>query len=1164
MKYPSTFIRWLMLLGLWVGGQTGQGQLASTRSGPPPQLLTAPLTVSLNFENRSLDAILREIERQTPYSFVYGTDRLRALRGTVQAERRPLTEVLDGLLRPFGFEYQILEKQIILSRPEQPDRSLTGRVTDASTGEGLPGVSISVKGTSRGTTSAADGSYRLVIPDGGSPLTFSSVGYARQEIVVGAGQTTLDVKLVQDARTLDEVQIVAFGEQRRRDVTGSISSLKAADIRTNLAASPDVALQGRAAGVQITQAGGSPGGAVRINVRGVASINSNSQPLLVVDGVPIVSGAYGTGGVAMNPLAELNPDDIESIEVLKDASASVLYGSRAANGVLLITTKRGKSGKPSFDLSYQQGASTPTNRVDYLDSGADYLNVLKRAAANNRNAGLAPASTNLVSLLPAGILAGSAANIPANLLVDSTTLYNTRTNWLDQVLRQGTFRQATLSASAGTEKLSVYLSGSYRKDEGIVIGQSLQRVGGRVNVTFNPTKKLSFGLNTTLNGLENRTIPLGNSYQYALTSALPAYPIQLADGTYFNGINLGNNAVNIGTNPVFYRNNYSNQTNTLRSISTAYAQVQLIPGLTFRTEWGYDYQTNKNDVLLTPALYPANLNGRERNGNGKAEKRDATSDTWNTNNTLTYTKTFQDKHRLTLLAGNSVQSQTNRANTFFTENVPEGQKYGLDTARVVLVDDSPAFRFTSFFGRVNYAYRDRYLFEASFRTDGSSRFPPGNRFASFPGVSVGWVLSEEGFVQRALPALNFLKLRASYGATGNAEIGNFSWQKSFTIVGANDAIYGGLQGARFVNPGNQALTWETTRQSDLGLEFGFLNNRISGTLDFYNKVSDGLLLEYSLGPLFGTINNAITVNLGSVRNRGVEFSLSTKNITRPQFRWSTDFNISRNKNEVLSTYAARFLNYEYQFISGPGIAAPGYALGTYYLPVFAGFDPNTGNELFQERDRTAFAVTGQTVATGNVWDGTVNNQSANNQFILDGKSPYPTVFGGLTNSFTLRQFDLSFLIYFQAGNWIYDQGERAQSYPAVGQVLRASAPGIGDLRQEVRNAEGGGLYRLQFNSNARSFESTRFLHDGSYARLKNVSLGYSLPASVAKKIHLRSLRVSLTGQNLLTWTKFKGWDPEVFPNGGGGNAGQANLGPGVTNNDLPQVRTYVVGLNVGF
>ncbi len=1156
----TLFTRWLLILSglsptLWAQ------DVASTSAVVSPKRLTDATIVTISSEGRTLDLILRDLEQQTNYTFVYSNEQFRQLKPSIAAVRQPLLTVLTSLLKPIHVAYQVVGTQIILSNQ---DRIINGRVTDAATGEGLPGVNVTIKSTSRGTTTDGEGNYRITLPNERIMLVFSFVGYVLQEITPG-NQTNLNVQLVADERSLNEVQVVAFGEQRTRDLTGSISSLKAADIRLNTAASPDVALQGRTSGVQITQSGGTPGGAVRINVRGVASINSNSQPLIVIDGVPVLTGAFGAGGVAMNPLSELNPDDIESMEILKDASASVLFGSRAANGVLLITTKKGVKGKPKFDISYQEGVNTATNRVDLVDNGADHLNILKQAARNNVRAGLAPQSTNLVSLLPTGILRGTLAPALDPLLADSTTLYNTSTNWLDQVLRTGRFRQATLGVSAGTDKLKAYVSGAYRGEKGIVVGQSFQRVSGRANLTYTPIKMLSMGVNLSANEVEVNTVPIGNSYRTALGAALPAYPVQLADGTFFNGIANGtNNTISLGTNPVFFRNNYSDRTNTFRSTNTGFIDLKPIAGLSIRTEIGYDFQRSRNDVLLNSTLYPAGISGAERGGKGRAENRDIKNRTFNINNLISYTRTLSKDHRLTLLVGNNLQSTRSDNATYITENVPDGASRGLDTSRTVVYENQLSFRFVSYFGRVNYAFRDKYLLEISARTDGSSRFGPGKRWAAFPGASVGWVVSDESFLNGS-SVVNFLKLRASYGLTGNADIGDFSWQKVFTYVGYNTAIYGGVQGGQFTSPGNTDLSWESTRQLDIGADFQLLGRRLSGTIDYYNKISDGLLLDYSLGPLAGTINNVMTINLGSVRNRGVELSLSSRNIDKKNLRWTTDFNIARNENRVLSTYNAPFLNFPSQLVNGPNIATPGYALGNYYMVQFAGFDPVTGNELFYERDRSVFSNTGQTVRTGNLWDGTVNNQAGNNQFILQDRTPYPIFFGGLTNTVQAGRFDLSALIYFQGGNWIYDQGERTQSYPFSGQVLRRNIPGIGDVQQAIRQGDNASsLAGLQWASNMRGVESTRFLHNGSFARLKNVQIGYNLPSETARKLRLRNLRVTLTGQNLLTVTKFRGWDPEVFRNSGASSTGDANLSPGLTNNDLPQVKTYLIGLNFGF
>ncbi len=696
-----------------------------------------------------------------------------------------------------------------------------------------------------------------------------------------------------------------------------------------------------------------------------------------------------------------------------------------------------------------------------------------------------------------------------------------------------------------------------------MIGQDFRRLSGRLNLDYKPIKMLNVGATLSLNGLNNSTVPINDTYRAGLTDALPAYPVQLPNGTFFNGIsNRTNNRTAIGTNPVFFRNNYTNDTRTLRAINTFHAQLTPIEGLVLRSEYGFDYQQSRNDQVFNQTLFPAGIDNAERGGNGRAENRNVVNLNSNWNNTINYTRELNSDHRIGILLGNSVQSRIGDNETYITEDIPDGAERGIDTTRTVVFNDELSFRFVSFFGRANYTFKDRYLFEASLRTDGSSRFGIENRWATFPAASVGWIASEEDFLKSS-SVVNFLKLRASYGLTGNAEIGNFAWLKTFTFVGYNAAIYGGLQGGQFTNPGNSALTWESTTQFDVGADFRLFNDRLSGTFDFYNKVSDGLLLDYNIGNFYGSINRSMTINLGSVRNRGVELSLTSRNITRNDFRWTTDFNVSANRNEVLSTYEAPFLRYPAQIIDGTNIATPGYPLGNYYMARFAGFDPVTGNELFYERDSEVNRNTGQTVETGQLLDGTEGTNVGNgNQFILENRTPYPTLFGGVNNTFNYKGFDFSFLFYFQTGNWIYDQAERAQSYPSDGQVLRANVVDVGNLVDQLDQPDG--FKRLTYRSNARNIESTRFLQRGDFVRLKNLQLGYNFPSDVSSKLHLRQLRVYVTGQNLLTFTKFRGWDPEVFRSGGtGADYTQSNLSPGVTNNDLPQVRTFLFGVNIG-
>lgn len=1164
----NNFFCFTLSLSLLVGSLQAQDVANRKPLAPSTTATRQSDRVTLIASNISLENAFQEVQKQTGYSFVYGGTRFHEQRRRVNLTNATLAEALSQLLTQHGISYEIMGRQIVLQMPKAntqqiADREVSGRVTDGKSGEPLPGVSVVLKvgpsrGTSRGTTTDGSGNYRLTIGDeANQTLVFSFVGYDRQEVAVG-NQSALNIALKESDNSLTEVQVVAFGEQRTRDLTGSFSRIKAQDIKQNLATSPDVALQGRAAGVQITQQNGVPGAAVRINIRGVASINSNAQPLVVIDGVPANGGAYpATGsGVNQNPLAELNPNDIESMEVLKDASAAVLYGARAANGVILITTKKGVQAKPQLNFSFQEGLSTPTRLQPLFSNSRDYLDVMKRAAEQFKLSGLPVQGTLLRNITPGTVLVGLGTSVPSNLLIDSTAMYNANTNWLDQVLQNARFRQATLSIQAGNKWSTAYVSGGYRNDQSLLVGNTFRRLNTRANLSITPTKWLKAGLNLSINDNDQVAVP-AFTYQQAYLNS-PALPVILPSGDYFFALNYANNAVNVGRNPVFTRNNTRNNLYSTRSINNAWFNLEPVKGLVFRSELGLDYQNARNEQNQSQTLYPAELASKSRSGNGRSEYRNQITEITNIQNTLTYTREWGKQHRLTALVGQQMVNQDFRLKIYIAENIPEGEYFGKDTVSGENRADTPIYRFSSFFGRLNYVFADKYLVEASLRRDGSSRFGPGNRWGTFPSVSAGWIVSEEPWLRERVPVINFLKTRLSYGLVGNAEIGDFSWQRTFRIQGQNDAIFGGVQGARLNNAGNRDLQWEKTWQFDAGIDVQLFNGRIRSTLDYYNKNSRDLLLNYAIGNLFGTAGGNLTVNLGEVRNRGLEFSLGGDLIRRSRFQWSADFNIARNKNTVLQTYQSPFLNYPIQFFSATNVAAPGYPLGAYFLSRFAGFDPTTGNELFLERDQAHYAITGQTMPTGTTFDATINTAQLDNRFILADKTPYPMFFGGLTNTLQYGGFTLSTLVYFQSGNWLYNQGERTMSYPVTSaDNLLQNIVGIGSLTEVLRQTPTNGAFPLQRLSNARTLESTRFLDNGSFVRLKNVALSYGLPNGLARRLWLRTARLTFTGQNLLLLTSFRGNDPEV-------NQDSSNLGPGRVDRPLPQVRSYTLGIDLGF
>lgn len=1060
--------------------------------------------------------------------------------------------------------------------------SITGAVRSEED-EPLPGVSVVLKGTQHGTVTDSEGKYRLTVPGENAVLVFSFIGYVTQELMVGS-RTVVDVRMVSDIQSLNEVVVVGYGSQQKREVTGSIASVKARELARNINADVTTALQGRAAGVQITQSGGTPGGAVRVRIRGTASILSSGDPLYVIDGIPATLGAFGMPGVARSPLSEINPNDIESIEVLKDASAAAIYGSRAANGVILITTKKGKAGKATLDISYQQGVSEPTNRVALLN-GPQYMEALRQANHNSLISGIGTSRPNLNSLVP---LVGANG-------YDTTVAAATDTDWLDQVLRQGMYREVSLSASGGDEQTLFYVSGGYRHEEGITIGNVMERISGRVNLDHRLNSVFKVGGNVGLSYIRNDALPLDNTFVAAQSGALPIFPVYAPDNPaiYFNGIDVTTNPLEVrqGTNPLFWRDNYSNLLQTFRNTNVLYLEIQPLKGLTSRTEAGLDIQNNLNDVFQSRELYPPFVNDSETGqrkreqpnpgvpndpanwevipGDGYADNNRVTTTNLSVNSTLTYHRIFKGVHKFTGLLGYQLQDQVSNNVRLMTEGF---QSSGLTFQGTRVRRPSGGkerFRFLSFFSRFNYTLKDRYLAEFSIRADATSRYIR-NRWGYFPGVSVGWILSEEEFMKN-LGFVNFLKIRSGYGLVGNAEgPSNFPYGTLLSYTGGNDARYGGYQGAWFQTLGNQDVSWETTRQLGVGLDYSVWNNRISGSIDFYNKLTDNMLLFYSFPAAMGFIVSGVLFNVGSVLNRGVEFSVASKNIARGPFTWNTEFNISHNRNEI-----RKLLNnipgqqVPYVLDAGTNRLAVGQPIGVYTLPVWAGVDPNTGNELIYEVDQTIRSNTGQTELTGNVIDGTLLGDNLNfvnnNRVVLTDKTPYPKFFGGFTNTFGYKGFDLSTLVYFQYGNWIYDQGERQQSY-LTSVAQNGYAPQA--LRATMANAwsaDGNPTAQvpLQLNSNLRGVETTRFLHDGSFIRLRNVQLGYTLPAGISNRLRVRSLRVYVAGQNLLTHTRFPGWDPEVVSNGGLSDQ-NANIRPGITAYDLPQVRTLMGGVNLGF
>ncbi|MBC8033386.1 MAG: SusC/RagA family TonB-linked outer membrane protein, partial [Chitinophagaceae bacterium] len=688
------------------------------------------------------------------------------------------------------------------------------------------------------------------------------------------------------------------------------------------------------------------------------------------------------------------------------------------------------------------------------------------------------------------------------------------------------------------------------------IGREFLRGSGRLSVQHNALRNLfTLGANLSMNYIENENN--GSQFGTAQSRALPIYPVFAPDGTgYFNNGFVSLNQAP-GTNTVFTRINTENATRTFRNNAVAFVEAKPLKGLSIRSEWGYDLQNNNDGELLKPDIWPAtaknNPGAARGGGNGQTSTRRFYSLAWNTNNTITYDRVFSTDHRVTLLAGASLLNQRNSGRTYVFDGIPILSLDLAGTQFAVQSTSESLFRFASIFSRINYSYKDKYLLEGSIRQDGSSRFGPGNRVGTFGGGSLGWIVSEEDFFRNNVSFLNFLKLRVSYGTIGNAELPSDFSYISLAASTDSESSHGGFSGLSFNAIGNRNLKWESTTEANLGLDMEAFKGRIRLSVDFYNKESRDLLLGAQLANSTGYLDRNYNFNVGSLRNRGFEIELNTRNIDKGSFVWTSNFNISRNTAKVLELQPIAQGSTRISAVDGgSNRLVEGGTFGAYFLPIYAGIDTKTGTELIYEVDQPYLSQTGIARLTGNVLDAAQSQNLNNHRMLIEDKTPLPDFYGGLTNTFSYKGIELSALFYFQYGNYILDEGERNQSYPSEQQSLRA----------DMKNALTDNTIPLVYASPLAGVNTTRFLRDGSFIRLRNLQLGYNFPSKLSTRYGIKNMRIYVAAQNLLTFTKFPGWDPEVFTTGGADQ--RANIGPGITSYNLPQVRTLLAGININF
>lgn len=977
---------------------------------------------------------------------------------------------------------------------------ITGKVTSAS--GPIPGVSVFVKGSpSTGTQSDASGTFKLTVSDDAKILVFSFIGYKTKEVPI-TGQT-VNVNLDEENNTLSDVIVVGYGTQNRRDVTGSIAKVTAADLKDKPLTTIESALQGKAPGVFINSSSGKLGQALQIRVRGISSISASNQPLFVIDGVPIVSEALGTYTEADNPLAAISPDDIESMEVLKDAASAAIYGARGSNGVVLITTKKGKQGRTNIDFGYYAGFSDPTKKGEFLN--ADQYRQLLDASFKYNN-------------YDDGDYANAAEMWKDYTGTDDWTS-NNNINWVNEAFRKGHTQQYSLNINGGDAKTRFMISGNYNNNDGIIVSNRYVRTGGRLSLDHTVSKILDIGGSVNISKVDNYRIPTDNAFSnpLQLNALPPIQPVRDASGQ-LNGSTVYYNSL------IDYENG-KNLSTTYRTFANAYASLKITPDLVFRSEYGFDFNNLEEEQFLGSKTQDGGSTG------GSSTDYMAKSINFNTNNTLNYTKTFNEKHNLNVLAGFAFQDTKFRFSSVTGTTLPSDNFTKIASAAIISAGTSSETRhtFVSYLARVNYKYEEKYLLSASIRTDGSSRFGVNNRYGTFPAVSAGWIINQEEFLKSS-SWLNLLKLRGSYGLTGNAEIGDFASRNLYRGVN-----YAGVGGTRPSQLGDPNLSWENTTNYNVGLDFGLFSDRISGTVEYYKKKTTDLLLNAPIAATNGF--SSITRNIGDMQNKGFEFSLNTRNFVG-EFKWSTSFNISFNKNKVLRLVDDQPIYPGGRFLGRVSVGEP---LGYFYGKAYAGVDAANGDALY-------YVDASRTKTTNDY-------AAAENQKLGD---PNPKFFGGFGNHFSFKNFDLDIQSQFVSGNDIYNMAGVFQS--ANGDYFDNQT--IDQLNYWTPTNTNTPIPQPRFGEGNGTSPSSRWIQDGSYLRIKSVTFGYNIPRAFVNKYKLQNVRIYASALNLFTITGYKGYDPEVnTPSGGSLQSDNIQLG-----HDFytpPQARTITFGINIG-
>jgi TonB-dependent starch-binding outer membrane protein SusC len=1025
-------------------------------------------------------------------------------------------------------------------------RTISGTVSDENGGL-LPGVAIVAKGTTKGTTTDSKGAFSLAVSVDVKTLSFSFVGMETNEITIG-NRSSINVMLTSDTKNLEEVVVIGYGTARKTDITTSIASVNQRDLKNLPVAGIDQALQGRLAGVTVNSNGGQPGGGVSVRVRGITSVNGN-EPLYVIDGVPIEGQSNtlgqsflggGNGSTGQSALATINPADIESIDILKDASAQAIYGSRAANGVVLVTTKKGKAGEGKIVYDTYVGFQEIPKKLKIM-------NLRQNAIYQN----------SVIQEINA-VTGGN--QLPIGEFVNPDVLGN-GTDWQDEIYQRGAIQSHQLSFSGGQGKTNYYFSGGYFNQTGTLIETAFKRYSVRANIDHQVKSWLRTGFSANLSR-SNQKIGLSNGFDAVTSTVLynsPASPVRDVFGNYAGQSRIGGTPFGNPSNPVALARARDIANATTKTFGALYAEIQFIPGLTLRNELNYDFtfQSDKayqpylrNDSAKVDIISPSRL--REQRTNSLY---------WALKSYLNYNKSF-GKHAVGLTVGHESQSSSydyiNANREKLTLNLPSlaAGLAGNDSNEGIGAG-AGVWSMESFFGRLNYSFNDRYAVSATLRADGSSNFGPKNRWGYFPAVSASWTVTNEEFAKN-ISGLSYLKLRAGAGTVGNQNVGG---QNAYT---SNITLYGaspfGNGNAPF-NVANPAISWESVKTFNFGIDATLLKN-LELTVDLYKKVTSNMLLptqlgNYSgLGTDYGDIQTPIANN-GQITNTGIDISLTTRIIQAKDFNWKTNFVFSHYKNNLdfLNTPEATILGQFDEYGDRPivSLSQQGQPVGTFFGYVTDGLftsaeQLNNGNKW------------GLDVAPDKLWLGDIRYKDLNGDKVIDEKdvttigNPNPTFTYGMTNTLQYKGFDLSFFIQGSYGAKIFNYARRLTE--ALNSPYNNQLETVNSRYTATNTTATIPRYNQWHDGNRRI--SDRYIEDGSYVRLQNVSFGYNLPKNLLKKVKINNAKIYLSAQNLYTITKYTGYDPEL-----GAINNRVTL-MNIDNGHYPNPRSFTLGTNIEF